>query len=104
MNEVRSKTILSAQKNRLDEQQQDMFWMRPKKIVFNYAPLSGDPSIYFALEIKFIKFKDLQLKTPFSLENLVYLKLFYKHLTLKAPITTAADDKFCNIFPSFRQK
>ena len=25
-------------------------------------------------------------------------------LTLKAPITTAADDKFCDIFPSFRQK
>ena len=25
-------------------------------------------------------------------------------LTLKAPITTAADDKFCDILPSFRQK
>ena len=25
-------------------------------------------------------------------------------LTLKAPITTAADNKFCNIFPNFRQK
>ena len=25
-------------------------------------------------------------------------------LTLKAPITTAADDKFCDIFPNFRQK
>ena len=25
-------------------------------------------------------------------------------LSLKAPITTAADDKFCNIFSSFRQK
>ena len=24
-------------------------------------------------------------------------------LTLKAPITTAADDKFCNTFPNFRQ-
>ena len=24
-------------------------------------------------------------------------------LTLKAPITTAADDKFCNIFPNFRK-
>ena len=23
---------------------------------------------------------------------------------LKAPITTAADDKFCDIFPNFRQK
>ena len=26
------------------------------------------------------------------------------HLTLKAPITTAADDKFCEIFPNFRKK
>ena len=25
-------------------------------------------------------------------------------VTLKAPITTAADDKFCDIFPCFRQK
>ena len=25
-------------------------------------------------------------------------------LTLKAPITTAADDKFCDIFPCFRKK
>ena len=24
-----------------------------------------------------------------------------KELTLKAPITTAADDKFCDIFPNF---
>ena len=31
--------------------------------------------------------------------------LLYKwFLTLKAPITTAAGDKFCDIFPSFRQK
>ena len=25
-------------------------------------------------------------------------------LTLKAPITTAADDKFCDVFPNFRKK
>ena len=25
-------------------------------------------------------------------------------LTLKAPIMTAADDKFCDIFPNFRKK
>ena len=25
-------------------------------------------------------------------------------LTLKAPITIAADDKFCDIFPNFRKK
>ena len=28
----------------------------------------------------------------------------YKMLTLKAPITTAAEDNFCNIFPNFRKK
>ena len=38
-----------------------------------------------------------------------YLQFFHPNcklvvLTLKAPITTAADDKFCNIFPSFQQK
>ena len=27
--------------------------------------------------------------------------LVYTMLTLKAPITTAADDKFCDIFPNF---
>ena len=26
------------------------------------------------------------------------------YLTLKVPITTAADDKFCDIFPSFQHK
>ena len=28
----------------------------------------------------------------------------YEYKSDKAPITTAADDKFCDIFPSFRQK
>ena len=28
----------------------------------------------------------------------------YKVLTLKVPITTAAHDKFCDIFPNFRMK
>ena len=27
-----------------------------------------------------------------------------KKSTLKAPITAAADDKFCDIFPNFRKK
>ena len=27
-----------------------------------------------------------------------------KRLALKAPITTAADNKFCDIFPDFRKK
>ena len=33
-----------------------------------------------------------------------YLNSLYGILTLKAPITTAADDTFCNIFPSLQQK
>ena len=32
------------------------------------------------------------------------LKHISETLTLKAPITTAVGDKFCDIFPSFRQK
>ena len=31
-------------------------------------------------------------------------RLNYKGLTLKAPITTAADDKFRDIFPNLQQK
>ena len=30
--------------------------------------------------------------------------LLQEVLTLKAPILTAADDQFCDIFPNFRQK
>ena len=33
-----------------------------------------------------------------------FQKQFFFKLTLKAPITTAADNKFCDIFPHFRQK
>ena len=41
--------------------------------------------------------------------NLIFLshwedKIIISPLTLNASITTAADDKFCNIFPNFRQK
>ena len=43
----------------------------------------------FDINVKVVK-DDVQLETKF--------------LTLKAPITTEADDKFCNIFPSFQQK
>ena len=32
------------------------------------------------------------------------LNLLLGTLTLKAPFTTAADDKFCDIFPNFREK
>ena len=31
------------------------------------------------------------------------MKISWKKLILKAPITTAADDKFCKIFPNFRK-
>ena len=29
---------------------------------------------------------------------------FLRHITFKAPITTAADDKYCDFFPNFRKK
>ena len=32
------------------------------------------------------------------------LSLYLIFLTLKAPITTEADDKFCDIFPNFQKK
>ena len=34
----------------------------------------------------------------------IALTLEEYHLALKAPITTAADDKFCNTFPNFGKK
>ena len=32
------------------------------------------------------------------------LKIITGTITLKAPIPTVADDKFCNIFPNFQKK
>ena len=50
--------------------------------------------MYYQIGLKKIdQFKTFTLKQGISTK-----------LTLKAPITTAADDKFCKIFPSFRQK
>ena len=36
--------------------------------------------------------------------HLIFQMLQVANLTLKAPIMTAADNKFCDIFPNFRQK
>ena len=36
--------------------------------------------------------------------NPQYVQKVGLFLSLKAPITTAADDKFCNIFPNFQKK
>ena len=70
------------------------------------------------IDIEFITFYKIDKNTSDWLELLTSiigeahlppildLKLIWKlfELNIKAPITTAADDKFCNIFPSFRQK
>ena len=37
------------------------------------------------------------------LQNLSSAAVVIGTLTLKAPITTAADDKFCDIFPNFQK-
>ena len=42
-------------------------------------------------------------------QKVMHMKLlsghvWYVSLTLKVPITTAADGKFCHIFPNFRKK
>ena len=42
------------------------------------------------------------IKMPHCWKSHVWLN--YKGLTLKAPITTAADDKFRDIFPNLQQK
>ena len=34
----------------------------------------------------------------------VIIYLLLSHITLKAPIKTAADEKFCDIFPNFPKK
>ena len=35
------------------------------------------------------------------IHNFTHKNCVYFDLTLKAPITTAAEDNFCNIFPNF---
>ena len=47
----------------------------------------------------FISFSEESLR-----KNWIFTVCHSKHLTLKVPITTAADDKFCDIFPNFRKK
>ena len=48
--------------------------------------------------------KSYQQKTKVQSYNLFMKILNDDPLTLKVPITTAADNKFCDIFHSFRQK
>ena len=40
----------------------------------------------------------------FLLQNIEQLSDLAHALALKAPITTAADNKFCDIFPNFQKK
>ena len=43
----------------------------------------------------------------FPIHNMIlYIGSFqsFEYLSLKAPITTAAEDKFCDTSPNFRQK
>ena len=44
------------------------------------------------------------IQVLFSVDYLLNFLLMPCFLTLKAPITTEADDKFCNIFPNFQIK
>ena len=45
---------------------------------------------------------DMHILAGYSFASSSFLK--HLELTLKAPITTAADDKFCDIFSNFRKK
>ena len=57
------------------------------------------------ITFKIIKFINPLFWSSIPIQNLsIQFSLRNYLLTLKAPITTAADDKFCDIFPSFWQK
>ena len=61
-------------------------------LTVNFKGGSGDSKPFS--DIKFPKNKSENISKPVSLLN----------STLKEPITTAADDKFCNIFPNFQKE
>ena len=45
-----------------------------------------------------------ELMAEFNITHIMDMVCAFILLTLKAPITTATDDKFCNIFHKFRKK
>ena len=69
---------------------------------------SKDDALYICIAFYYFQKNvvSLYLKTDFALSNSAYPGIICKSslLSLKAPITTAADDKFCDIFPQFSKK
>ena len=55
---------------------------------------------------KLVPYGRISLKVKQKLTFVIQLRHAHldQILTLKAPMTTAADDKFCKIFPNFREK
>ena len=64
------------------------------------ASLTADPGVASSIPARSYTFVEID----HEIISTVILLLPLNHLTLKAPITTAADGKFWNIFPNFRQK
>ena len=68
--------------------------------------LSVIPKIYVKsndIHIEIINSSNIVKKSAASLHRYPFIHQ-YRMLTFKAPITTAADDEFWDIFPNFRQK
>ena len=60
--------------------------------------------LYFTIVNKNISSLSLLVGTTVVHSCFNYMLTVMFMINLKAPITTEADDKFCDIFPSFRKK
>ena len=65
--------------------------------------LGSDPEHNFLNKNKVFSCKNTHFGNPYDYICMI-LESSFRLLTLKAPIMTAADDKFCNTFPNFQQK
>ena len=70
-----------------------------RSLQFESVPISD--YIFLARVCFYYRNNHLSCKNTLERLNICWLNMI--DLTLKAPITTAADDKFCNIFPNFQR-
>ena len=78
-------------------------YKQPQKVKFKFVQINMKQVSYYKDTNAFAKMFGIAF---FIGAHIIFALRFYciEFLTLKAPITTAADDKFCEIFPNFRQK
>ena len=82
----------------------DTFW--GEKFTFDFIRSQMNPKNECNVKYEIVTLVEFP---PKNRSACVFKILFYAYkistfLTLKAPITTAWDDKFCEIFPNFRKK